>query len=262
MNYDIKQFNVEYKLPSIKYDLTELKEQIKQVKEQYGNLVVGEDDIPKAKDIRANLNKLNKEMSRKRIDLVKNIKEPISEFENEIKVLEIDIKETSEKINEQIKDYEEKEKRDKLDLIVKSDLWEDYMIFDEKWLNKTYNFTEIEKELKQQEQTFSNNALAIATTCQNLKLDSEKYIEMLKKHSPVNEILQQITSDRELLNKHSVDTKIEKVEIKENINETIEDAKNETIISYKLEIFGTKTQLKALRQFIDDNGMTYEKIID
>lgn len=259
MNYDIKKFDIEYKLPTIQYDLTDLKKQIEQVKEQYGNLVVGENDIPKAKEIRANLNKLNKEMSRKRIDLVREIKEPISQFENEIKVLEVDIKETSEKINEQIKDYEEKEKKDKLDLIVKSDLWQDYMIFDEKWLNKTYKLEEIEYELKQQEQRFSNNALAIATTCQNLKLDSEKYIDLLKKNTPINEILQQITSDRELLNKHS---NIEKVEIKEDVNETVDDVKNETILSYKLEIFGTITQLKALRQFIDDNGMTYEKVID
>jgi len=259
MDYDIKKFDIEYKLPTIQYDLTDLKKQIEQVKEQYGNLVVGENDIPKAKEIRANLNKLNKEMSRKRIDLVREIKEPISQFENEIKVLEVDIKETSEKINEQIKDYEEKEKKDKLDLIVKSDLWQDYMIFDEKWLNKTYKLEEIEYELKQQEQRFSNNALAIATTCQNLKLDSEKYIDLLKKNTPINEILQQITSDRELLNKHS---NIEKVEIKEDVNETVDDVKNETILSYKLEIFGTITQLKALRQFIDDNGMTYEKVID
>jgi hypothetical protein len=260
MEYNLKKMNVEFNLPTIKYDLSELKEQIELVKQEYSNFEVEESNIPNAKKLRAQLNKLNQALSRKRIDLVKTIKEPISQFENEVKVLEIDVKQTSDHINEQINDFEKKEKEEKKNLIINSDLWKDYMLFNEKWLNKTYALSDIEKELQQQEQHFSNNSLSIATMCQNLKLDSEKYIEMLKSHTPINEILQQIASDRELLNKHSNDTNQEKVKIKENVNEIIKDSQEDTILSYKLEIFGTRMQLKALKQFIEDNGLTYEKI--
>lgn len=261
MNYDIKKFDIEYQLPNIKYDLSDLKENIEKVKQEYSDFTVSNENIPKAKKLKSKLNKLVKEINRKRIDISKVIKQPITDFESEIKDLTKEIETVSVNIKNQLDEFDNATKEKKKQEILNHDLWQDYMLFNEKWLNKSFSMKDIEKEMKLQEQNYSNNALLIATTCQNLELNSEKYLEMLTNHKNIQEIIELINNDKQVKNEYlDRQTEIEEIDTQEMINDIKEETKNQTKITYTLKLVGTVTQLKALKQFIVDNGIEYEKV--
>jgi hypothetical protein len=254
----IKEISVKYELPSIKYDLTPLKERVEMIKKKYSNLVISEKDLPGAKKITAQLNKAEKEIGRKRIDITNEIKKPITEFENELKAIAKDIGDVSVKIKDQLDTYEEQRKENKRKMILEHDLWCDYMSFDEVWLNKTVGIDVIEQNLESQKTMFQNNSLLITTTCKGNSLNPDKYLQMLVNKYPIQQIVDIINNDIQVKNEYKEQKDIETVETPAPI--TVEDTQDTSQMAFTLKIYGTKTQLKALRQFIDNNGMTYEKL--
>jgi hypothetical protein len=254
----IKEINVEHELPSIKYDLAPLKEQVELIKQKYGKLVISEQDLAEAKKITAQLNKAAKEIGRKRIDITNEIKKPITEFENELKAIAKDVEDVSNDIKTQLDDYEEKRKEEKRKMILEHELWADYMVFDETWLNKTTGIDIIEQSMETQKTIFQNNSLLITTTCKGNALNPDKYLQMLVDKYPIQQIVDIINNDIQVKNEYKEQKNVETVETPTTIN--VEDTQDTTQMAFTLKIYGTKTQLKALRQFIDNNGMTYEKL--
>ena len=148
----VKNVQVDYELPKLAYDLEPLKEQIKAIKEQYSNWVVVEDDLKAAKDIVTKLNKAAKEISDNRIVVVREIKEPITKFEDELKLMTTDLKQLSESIKNQLDIYEYKRKGNKkLEILALPEYDQEYMLFDDKWLNKTYDIKDLNYDLQCQE---------------------------------------------------------------------------------------------------------------
>ena len=252
----IKEISVEFELPSIKYDLAPLKEQVELIKQKYSGLVISEQDLAEAKKITAQLNKVSKEIGRKRIDITNAIKQPITDFENEIKAISKDIDNVSNEIKTQLDDYEEKRKEEKRKLILEHELWADYMVFDEIWLNKTTGIDIIEQSMETQKTIFQNNSLLITTTCKGNALNPDKYLQMLVDKYPVQQIVDIINNDIQVKNEYKEEKSVEIAPTPI----TVEDTLDTTQMAFTLKIYGTKTQLKALRQFIDNNGMTYEKL--
>ncbi len=256
----IKDLEVLYDLPTISVDLEPLKLQVNEIKEQYDNWVVVEDDIPRAKQIRASLNDVVKKINRKRIDIAKEIAKPIKDFESELKGITEIIEELSSNINNQIAIFDEKQEDEKRDIILAYEHWASYMIFNPKWLNKTYKLEDIYEEIKTQKSVYANSKLLIETTCKNLDLKVEKYIEMLDEGTKIEVIVDFINNDFQLLKEHD---KI--VVTEENVTETtietvVEKSQDTSEMKFDLRVYGTLTQLKALRKFIDENGMRYEKL--
>ena len=254
----IKEISVEYELPSIKYDLAPLKEQVELVKQKYSGLLISEQDLAEAKKITAQLNKVSKEIGRKRIDITNAIKQPITDFENEIKAIVKDIDNVSNEIKTQLDDYEEKRKEEKRKLILEHELWADYMVFDETWLNKTTGIDVIEQSMNAQKTIFQNNSLLITTTCKGNALNPDKYLQMLVDKYPIQQIVDIINNDIQVKNEYKELKSSETVETPIPI--IVEDTQDTMKMAFTLKIYGTKAQLKALRQFIDNNGMTYEKL--
>lgn len=246
-----------YQLPSIKYDLQPLKAELETLKEHYGNWVVSENKLKEAKDIRKELNKSKKKLDRQRIDLMNEITKPLSAFETELKDIAKEIEMLSKSIDSQVKDYEQKEKDEKKQEIKQLEHWQEWMVFNEKWLNKTYSINDIEKELKAQENQFSNNSLLITQTCKAYELNNEKYFDMLKNKQDIETIIAMINNDYKTKQEYT------NQEIKEeNIEPPFEkqDLQDTETLTYTLKLFGTKAQLKSLRQFIEENGIEYEKV--
>jgi hypothetical protein len=252
----IKEISVEFELPSIKYDLDPLRKQVELIKEKYSGLVITEQDLPESKKIMAQLNKVSKEINRKKIDIANAIKQPITDFETEIKEIIKELDSVASKIKNQTDDYEQQRKEKKRQAILDNDLWNDYMIFDEAWLNKTATITDIELNLKAQQTIFQNNSLLITTTCKGNSLNPNKYLQMLVDKYPIQQIVDIINNDIQVKNEYKEQPSTEKVETPI----AVQDTQDTTKMAFTLKIYGTKTQLKALRQFIDDNGMTYEKL--
>lgn len=252
----IKELEVKYELPTIDFNLDPLREQVNQIAKQYKGWVVDENDLPQAKKITAQLNKISKDIGRKRIDIAKAIKEPITLFENELKEITAVVDSLANEIKNQMDDYETERKEQKRQEIIESESWADYMIFNEQWLNKTYDFAEIERDLNSQRTIFENNALLIATTCKGVGLNVDKYLLMLTERKPIQEIVELINNDNQVKQEYQEQTPTPQ----QTPIISVEEAQDTTVLSFTLKVYGTKTQLKALRQFIDNNGLTYEKL--
>lgn len=110
-------------------------------------------DADLAKKDRAELNKAVETIKRSRIALIKELMKPYQDFEERCKKLEKKIDEASKALDEivKIKENEEKEnKRKEIENIWKArkfDLVPLEKIFNQKWLNKTYKFTDISNEI-------------------------------------------------------------------------------------------------------------------
>lgn len=133
---------------SAKKEITEL---VESTRKKYDNLIV--DDVQENKKVVAKINAEKKELDDQRKLYKKLILET---FYNELDVIFkdgfADVDEIKDKINDQIKEVELKEKAEKLDVIrslvsnVDIDMHDD-LIINPKWLNKTYSMTKIKNEL-------------------------------------------------------------------------------------------------------------------
>lgn len=139
-------------------NIAEVEKYMLEVKEKYTGWVVTEEEIKLAQEERAKLNKLEKNISevRKKIEKegmvdIKNIIDTLKQAEKDTKIL-------SNNISDQIKNFEEEEwklKREEIKKIInrnsirREDLRE-FIIPNEKWKNKTFNFSKIESEIIEQ----------------------------------------------------------------------------------------------------------------
>lgn len=147
----------EVKLPeAISFNYEELKTAIAEKANEYAVAVYSEDQIKNAKADRADLNKLKKALNDERIRREKEYIQPFNDFKNKVNEL-ISIIDTPVKlIDGQIKNYEEKQKEEKLQEIkelYKNTAHPDWLDFEkvfdgnEKWLNASVKIGTIEKEI-------------------------------------------------------------------------------------------------------------------
>lgn len=134
----------------------ELEKQLVEKVDTYKNLAYSEENIKQAKTDRASLNKLSKAIGDERKRIKNLLLEPFADFETKCKKLETIIDEASKNIDIQIKAFEEKEDNAKMQEIVSyfvtvvgefSELLDFDIIFNERWLNKTYGMDKIKQDI-------------------------------------------------------------------------------------------------------------------
>lgn len=84
---------------------------------KYQGIVVTEEQIPDCKKMRAELNKIEKAINSRKVEIKKEFLKPYTEFEEQTKALMKKVSDCSQAIDNQIKAFEEKEKADKYDRI-------------------------------------------------------------------------------------------------------------------------------------------------
>lgn len=250
-----------------------------------------------AKADKAFLNKVKDSVSEKRKDVTAKWNEPLEEFLNEMKALEKSVQGASDKLNAIVKEAENKEKEEKREKIRR--YWEtlDFKIvsleriFNPKWLNKTFSMTDIMKEIEsaiekitgelatvknlQDEdceilQSFYLDTLDLNATLQKgqqLKANREalKAAEERKRAEAENAVKNTVFVEKEPENAN-INTEfaekpqysVENQDKNEKLTEIPEN--KDPVLSYKLEVFGTKEKLFALRRFIDENKIEYRKL--
>ena len=138
----------------IEFNFEELKKEIMEKAELYKNMVYTDDAIKEAKADKATLNKFIKVLEDKRKDVKKECLQPYEEFEKQIKELVAIVDEPVKLIDQQVKEFEDKKKADKLEKI--KEFWEstthpDWItckaIFDQKWLNATTSMKKIHEAI-------------------------------------------------------------------------------------------------------------------
>ena len=146
---------------TIESNISELDTYMQETKKRYENWIVIESEIKNAKEERALLNKLEKELSDTRKKVQKEGLASIDNFIDKLKESEKEIKALSADINNQVKAFEEQEIEIKLKEVseIKNRIFESnkklegFFTPSKKWENKGFKIKEIEVEIQE---TFDN----------------------------------------------------------------------------------------------------------
>jgi hypothetical protein len=256
------EMKVNYVKPEVGYNLTELDLIIDKIKKQYkdsknqnnGVIIVDENSYTSAKKDRAKLNTSSKAINDKKIEISKIISEPIKTFESEIKKRIEEIKSLSDSIDIEIKAYEDKQEKQKETEIKALPDYADFTVFNEKWLQKTYEFKTIEEEIKAQKLVFQSNCRAVEMTCQAYGINKEKYYNMLIEKKTVEEVMTMIEND------------VKVIQANKSLSNTVCEPKKTIFIDTSgdkytktFTVKGSKSQLISLKEFMEQTGIEIVK---
>lgn len=144
------------KIKEITVNYDQLKNALGNRLQGYKNMKYSEEEIDLAKKDRATLNKLDSAIKGKITEIRKELLDPFTTAESELKELSSMVKEASNCIDEQVKNYETKAQEEKKAQIKAQwdtlqspykDLIDFDSIFNPRWLNKTYKKKNIEEDL-------------------------------------------------------------------------------------------------------------------
>lgn len=152
MELKIKQVVIPEKI-AFNYD--ELKQELSEKVKMYETLVYSDEDIKSAKADRADLNRLKKALNDERIRREKEYMQPFNAFKVQINEIIGIIDKPVALIDKQINEYEEEQKKQKKDKIIKYFMdnaqefpWLTFqMIFDEKWLNTSISMKTVQDSI-------------------------------------------------------------------------------------------------------------------
>lgn len=256
-------------------NILEAKKYALELKEYYSTLVFNDEQISEAKDERASLNKAVKKISDYRKNIVAEFKKPIELFEATAKETEKILKETSDFVDLQVKNFENKEKETRKENAKK--IYENNIeelkeilpfekIFNDKWLNKG-NWKEegtspiIEKEIIEVREKVRKELKAIE------ELHSEFELEIKNSYLQDFDLSKAILKNNQLQEQKKAFEKV--AETKEEIvqekvetmlKEEVKEENIDPIKEYTLKIAAPISKLMALRKFLELNKIKFEKI--
>lgn len=274
------------KLGTLTTNAKEIKAFIEKVLPNYDVSNYNESNIDVAKKDKATLNKASKALNDKRIELEKHFMEPFSEFKEVI----IDtcnlIKTATNKIDSVVKESEAKEKENKRRQIV--DFFDGLnftlvpleKFFDEKWLNKTAKIKDIQKEIQEKINKFNDDIITIEAIGSDVDLLKSLYLDTLNLNSTI-QYANTLKANREKAQKEAEERAKDSAPapsttapapstttIVEEENPFAEEVahvpastepKTELLVR-TMKVTATYDQLVSLGNFMNDNGITFEKL--
>lgn len=246
--------------------------------------VVTSKSYPYDKKTKAELNRIRKALNDRRKEITKQASQPIDEFTALIKGLDLEIKEAVDHINEGIKAFDEKARKDKhqQNLIRLGEIATEYGValqkleYNPKWDNKSTSWKTIEEEARQQfeaiveqekarkeaEQVIANKANEYTKPA----MTASPYLQMLD-YKPLPDVLTQMDNDHKYLieqAKQQEENRKKAVQDLEKHGDKYIDAKTGEVVdklhTVTLRLRGTKEQMTALSNFIKDWGIDYERV--
>lgn len=259
-------------IAKVEDNISEAKAYALELQEYYGNLVFNDDQLAEAKNERASINKLVKNIADYRKSIVTEFKKPIEQFETIAKETEKILKETSDFVDAQVKKFENKEKEEKRKNIENiynenieelDDVISINQLFSDKWLNKGTTLQSIEEEIKTRLNNIRNGLKAIE------ELHSEFELEIKNTYLQDFDLSKAIIKNNQLKEQKERLSKVEekkeeivqeKVEtmLKEEVKEEVSDP----ILTYTLKITAPLSKQQALRKFLELNKMNFEKLVE
>lgn len=260
-----------------------MKDQIDQLHEGLENYDVTKENLKEAKSTRAKLNKLKKVIESRKVEIKKKAEAPIKDFNDKVESLVAEIDDSSSKISDGIKGFEDQEKQarheknlEHIEAICElAEIDPAKIKYQSSWDNKSYSKTKFENEvdqqiaLIQQEQAqLADNIKIVSEKAEGLGLPADHWIKELDEQ-PLSFVLNAMTEykeDLDAVSKAQKETKLNELrDLKKQGDKYIDPETGEVkdkIIALKLEVKGTKWQLKQLYSFIQDNGIEYEGLED
>lgn len=188
-------------------NLTEMVAQAKAVLKQYEDFPVVEETEKQAKAARAELNKAKKTVADIRKDAEKQLVGNWPEVKDQLKSVEDSADATAKMIGGQLKELDEEKKQSKLKMVQAeiNKICETYNIdpeqieFDQRWLNKTYPWGDMQNELQQQAEKIQTamalqamQADAIKTMAETYGLEPDGYVAMINNGTPLAQVKQTV----------------------------------------------------------------------
>lgn len=241
----------------------EIEKQLVEKVDTYKNLVYSEENIKQAKTDRASLNKLSKAIGDERKRIKNLLLEPFTDFETKCKKLETIIDEASKNIDIQIKAFEEKEDTAKMQEIVSyfvtvvgefSELLDFDIIFNERWLNKTYGMDKIKQDI--------DHIVAKAKSdieCIDGQIEDTEIRKQVKDYYFKNIANPTVLS----LSLQEANRKINELESnadKKNVNTKVQEEKKYLVILNFKTYIETKEQLDRLKKCLVENKIKFERM--
>lgn len=269
----------------------ELKKRVDWLTDSLKDYVVTEDSYEHDKKTRAELNRIQKTLSKKRIEIFNEAVEPANEFKQQVSGLEKQIKYASDRISEGIKHYTDKEKNAKFQEIklrlgnlalkynVSIQLLGDIREKDNQfnhWLNKSCSWKRIETEAEEFFKTKAENQKLKATLNQ-VVIDRAKsydkpaispnpYLEMLN-YKDLDQVLVQMAHDHEDAVNQEKQQQIENkkaIEAVERRGDKYVDTNTGEVVdsvhSMSLRFYGSKDQLDKLVKYARKLNISFEKV--
>ena len=144
-----------YQLPEkISFNFDELKQELTEKVSMYETLVYTDDQIKEAKADKAQLNKLKKALNDERIRLEKEYMVPFNSFKSQVNEIISIIEKPVALIDKQVKEYEDKQKQDKMEQI--KALWAEMdvpegltleRVFEDRMLNVSYGLNHVKQKM-------------------------------------------------------------------------------------------------------------------
>lgn len=252
----------------ITFNYEQLKNTLNRKLEVYNNKVYTEDKITEAKDDRAKLNKLSKALIDERKRVKNELLKPYTNFEIHIKDLIGIVDNVSEKVDSQIKAFEEKDKQAKLQEIIKyfdeknidyKELIDFDNIFQEQWLNKTYTLKKVQADIdhiiartkmdiESLENSFEDKVI--------LQQAKQFYFTNISQSAVLSLTMQKINEIKEFNNKIS---EVEQKNI-ENEPKMVTNSQNDEKVGRVFKVICTQEQLIKLNNFLQENNYNVELI--
>ena len=229
-----------------------------------------EEDTKVAKKEMAEINKFKEKVSRFRIDIDKKWKEPLETFTNTAKETELVLKNTYDKIKEQIAIYEDKQKAEKEEEVKSyfNELCEaenvDFVNYEQANINVTLSASM--KSLKEQAKKFVDKVVDDINLINSTQFVDEIMIEY-KKDLNVSRAITEVNNrhvELEKVKKQKEEQEEQKLNDKEMINriDSLSAPKvektSEEVFEMTFKVRGTKEQLKAVKEFLVNGGYDYE----
>lgn len=282
MDLVVTQFNLGELTTNAQVLLDAVREKLK----GYNAENYSEDNIEEAKKDKAELNAAAEKLNKKRIELEFEFNKPFTPFKNTVNEICNEIKKASKEIDGIVVAVDERERKQKEAEIVafyteqKCDLFPLSMIFNPRWLNKTYKMKDIkaeisEKILKTNEELETLNKLgepdAQAFYLQTLDLNlALAKANDIKAHREKLAALEKARQEREEADRKAPAAPEEPKAEPEVTTEAQgpapakepgdEEFYREPVFTVTLAITGTTENLRALKEFMAENNLTYKKI--
>lgn len=253
-------------------------DKIDQITKEYSNWEVKPEILKESKNLRAELNKLRKNINQRKIDISKQADAPIKEFQFQIKVLLDKIDATSSQIDKGIKEIEAKEKQDRHNQRFKiveklanaAGVNPEHIVYDPKWDLKSVSTEYIEREISKQidvliarENDFRDAIKVVELQANQLALPADHWIELLHQQLALSDVLNQMADYKkevsELAKKQAETKKKEAAELKKQGKYIIDPKTGEVkdkLKSFSIEFYDVNSyQLDQLKKFIIAMGI-------
>lgn len=256
-------------LPSVEWNYSEVKQWLEDGLAAYKGRVYNDSNIAEAKKDRANLNKLTDAIAGKRKEMKAMYLQPYAEFETQAKELEAMVKEQSLEIDAQVKTYENFKKEEKLRSI--KDIYERQIgdlaglvpyekLHNPKWLNVTTSAGSIIDELTSKIESIKAGLDTISKLTFKPEIAAQIKSRFLQDFNLTAALAEceKITNQRAELEKYEAAkyTPSEPQEPAPSM-ERVAEAPSTEIHTVAFRVWATKSQLDALKVFLNDNGIRY-----